>query len=369
MEGLKDVAADKTSQLKREVDSLDDFEHLGHDSSPLNEGKEITGDLLGLKSDVSATARDTKDEIDKRVETAGTNVTDSFDHLKSDLLDQPLIPQKMDSNLLQMGDNFPDRKEADAKLDKFLEEYKPSVQGIDKYSLHNIQSFMDNERGFAQEQPKIHSGNDLLDRYSDSEPDDDFKPSKYDDIPKKEELPESFGSTENFKAETFKDVDDIQPEIPKKDYPAEPPKIHETAREKTPEPAAQKAPEPAKEKTPEPVKEKAPEPAKEKTPEPVVKEKTPEPAREKTPEPVKEKTPEPVKEKTAGLVKEKTPEPVKEKTPEPVKEKTPEPAKKLPETKIDDQKPKIAPADAEAIFCKMGLGKSIFSHSLVMQVS
>ncbi|XP_018572388.1 reticulon-1 isoform X2 [Anoplophora glabripennis] len=368
MEGLKDTAVNKTSELKREVDSLDDFEHLGHDSSPLNEGKEITGDLLGLKSEVSATARDINDEIDKRVETVGTLVTDSFDPLKSDLLDQPLIPQKMDSNLLQMGDNFPDRREADAKLDKFLEEYKPTVQGLDKYGLHNIQSFMDSERGFAQEQPKTQSGSDLLDRYSDSEPDDDFKPSKYDNIPKKEELPESFGSTENFKAETFKDVDEIQPEIPKKDYPADPPKIYETVREKTSEPIVQKVPEPVKEKTPEPAKAKTPEPAKgkttpepvfkEKTPEPVIK-KAPEPAIKKAPEPVKEKIPEPVKEKTPEPVKEKTPEPPKERTPEPVEEKSPEPLKKLPETKIEEKKSKIAPADAEAIFCKMGLVESL----------
>ncbi|KAJ8931051.1 hypothetical protein NQ314_016080 [Rhamnusium bicolor] len=339
MEGFKDTGKEGISQLKREVDSLDDFEHLGHDSSPLNEVKENTGDLLGIKTDVQAPARDLKEEINKRVETVGSAVTDSFDPLKSDLLDKPLVPQKMDSNLLDM--DFPDRKEADAKLDKFLQTIaaapKPTIRDSDKYNLDNIKSFMDNERGFIQEQPKTQSNNDLLDRYSDSEPEeDDFKPSKYEDFPKKHELPESFGSTENFKTETFKDVNEVHPELPKKDYPA--------VRPSAP------APEPPK---PAPV------------PVEPVKEKAPEPIREKTPEPVKEKTPQPIK--GAETIKQKATEPVKEKTPEPVKEKTPESVKKLPEPiehvkKIEDiiaeKKPKIAPADAEAIFCKMGLGKS-----------
>lgn len=298
MEELKDAAQEKGAQLKREVDSLDDFEHLGHDSSPLNEGKKVE-DLLGLNDEPAAT-RDVKYEIDTRAETVGTTLTD--------LLDQPLLPQKMDTNLLQMGDNFPDRKEADAKLDKFLEEYKP--KGADKYDLHNIQSFMDNERGFIQEKPS-----ELLDRYTDSEPEDDFKPSKQD-VSKKQELPESF---ENVKSDAFKDFDEPQPAIPQKDYPVE------AVREKTPEPVKPKAPEPVKEKTPEPV-------------------------REKTPEPVKE----PVKPPTPELVKEKIPEPIKEKTP--VKEKTPEPVKKAPVAQVE-KKTKIAPADAEAIFCRMGLGK------------
>ncbi|KAJ8974699.1 hypothetical protein NQ317_015228 [Molorchus minor] len=266
MEGAKDIAKEEISHIKREVDSIDDFEHLGHDSSPLNEIKENIG------------------EINKRVEAVGNSVTDLFDPLKSDLLDKPLVPEKMDSNLLEMGDSFPDRKEADAKLDKFLQDFPSGpAHSPDKYNLENIKSFMDNERGFVEEPPKIQPSNDILDRYSDSEPDDDFKPSKYEDFSKKHELPESFGSTENFKTETFRDVDEIQPELPKKDYPQNhlhrnflnypllwykkksnqhcPKILNKKIHERK-----QNEPDIVKEKTPEPVKEKVVEVVKEKNP-------------------------------------------------------------------------------------------------------
>ncbi|KAJ8939508.1 hypothetical protein NQ318_022225 [Aromia moschata] len=349
MEGVKDSAKDEISQMKREVDSLDDFEHLGHDSSPLNEAKASVGDFLGLKNVDQPPAHELKDEINKGVETVGSSFTDSFDPFKSDLLGEPLVPEKMDSNLLQMGDSFPDRKEADAKLEKFLQDFpsapQPTLAGADKY---DIKSFMDNERGFIQGPPTTQSSNDILDRYSDSEPEDDFKPSKYEDFSKKHELPESFGSTENFKSETFKDVDEIQPQLPKKDYPPEKPAASAPEPPKAApapvQPAPQKIPEPVKEKTPEPVK-KSSELIEEKMPE--SKPKTPEPVKEKTPEPAREKTPEPAKEKVAAPAKEKTPEPVC---------KLPEPLKKIED--MIETKSKIAPADAEAIFCKMGLGKS-----------
>lgn len=101
--------------LRREIDSLDDFEHLGHDSSPLKD----SGDLLS-SSLIGSSARDELGLINKGVGKTATFATtelSSFDPLKptSSLVD-------MDSNLLEMGDNFPDRKEADEKLDKFLQE-------------------------------------------------------------------------------------------------------------------------------------------------------------------------------------------------------------------------------------------------------
>ncbi|XP_008192751.2 reticulon-1 isoform X2 [Tribolium castaneum] len=251
LEGVRDALRQSHSQpvggLRREVDSLDDFEHLGHDSSPLKDG----GDLLSARDQPVINKGD-----DKAATAANPTIPQdlsSFDPFSSE--------RKMDSNLLEMGDNFPDRKEADAKLDKFLQdlgpiappkhEEPPEITNKDDKSA--TQHFMDFEREVSQ--PKKLDSHDLLEKYSDSEPDndDDFKPSKYQDFPKKAELPESISS--DFKTDTFKDLEEVEPQLPKKDYPSapEPEKV-------TPVPLREDKPAPVKEKTPEPVK-KLPEPA------------------------------------------------------------------------------------------------------------
>lgn len=296
VEDVKDALKQSHSQpiggLHREVDSLDDFEHLGHDSSPLKDA----GDLLSA-------ARDGPGVINKGDDKAATAANpifpqelSSFDPLHTD--------HKMDSNLLEMGDNFPDRKEADAKLDKFLQdlgsmappkhEEPPEIHNKDEKSA--TQTFMDFEREVSQPK-KVDTTNDLLEKYSDSEPDndDDFKPSKYQDFPKKAELPESISS--DFKTDTFKDLDD-EPQLPKRDYPSGP------------------VPEPEK----------------------------------VTPVPPKEEKPVPVKVKT----------------PEPVKKKLPEPAEVICRKPELDKKKKAAVIDAEAIFCKMGLGRCMLNCHIGM---
>lgn len=200
--------------LPREIDSLDDFEHLGHDSSPLKETN---------NSDLSASKQPARDGINNGVEISATaaNLSEelsSFDPFSSS--------GKMDSNLLEMGDSFKDRKDDD-KLDKFLQDLAPSappkheeppeIQNKDSSDIRSAtQQFMDLEREPYQEQKK----EEILEKYSDSE-DDDFKPSKNEDFPKTTFLPEPH--TDNFKVETFKDVEDEkQPEPPKKDYPSVP---------------------------------------------------------------------------------------------------------------------------------------------------
>nr|CAI5818875.1 unnamed protein product [Callosobruchus analis] len=67
--------------------------------------------------------------------------------------------------------------------------------------------------------------------------------------------------------------------------------------------------------------------------------------------------PVPIHAPAPAPVKEKTPEPVKEKTPELVKPPAPAPVEPQPKEapKKAEVKAKIAPADAEAIFKKMGL--------------
>lgn len=273
--------------MKRDSESVDDFEHLGHDSSPLKE--HTTEDLLsGFKTGISDTARDFQNEIDKRVENMARNVTDMFDPLAN-------VPVKMDP----MGDHFQETG------DKFLDDFNPNVPkvGVDKNS---IQNFMDREREVLHDFSKQAKENDLLDRYSDSEPEhDEFNTSMDDD------LPEQFGSSG-----TDKGWSTFLQGVPKE--------VEEPQKPKTPEPVI----------PPEPIKKHEPVVKPEQISKPVIPE-----------EPVKPKLPEPLEEPV-----ENAPEPIK---------KQPEPVKK--ESVKTEEKPKIAPADTGAIFRKIGIGKFPFT--------
>lgn len=287
---MTDHKEGEKNQMKRELDSVDDFEHLGHDSSPLKEHGTADDLLSGFKTGLSSTARDIHNEIDKRVENVARSVTDMFDPLAN-------VPEKMNS----MGDHFKETSD----YEKFLDDFNPAAPkvGVDKTS---IQSFVDREREFLHDLPKQIKEN-VLDRYSDSEPEhDDFRPSMDDNFPKKD-----LGDS---KKDTFKDLDDFFQGPP-----------------------IQQIEQPQKPVIPQPV-----------LPPITISHKEP------VPEIPKPKTPEPVKEPVKPA-----PEPVKQ--PEPVK-KQPEPVKKQPEAVKSELikpqgKPQIAPADAGVIFRKMGLGK------------
>lgn len=340
MEGHKEVLGDATTKLKREIDSLDDFEHLGHDSSPLVEVRGNIDNLLDLKTDDQAPTCVLTERIDNKGESVGSSVTGSFDQLQE--LDQPLIPQKVQPNLLDMGDTVLDHDKYSSFVPDFETGQKSTSQPQDKF---NIQSFMDNERNmYDHDTPKNKPSTKILERYSDSEPDDDeFVQSKIENVPEKVKGQEFHQSSDHFKGDDFHDLVDMQPQLPKKDS------ILDRNIEIAAESVAVK---------PEPIL-CFPEPIKKTVPEPIIQH-IPEPAKEITAEPIKEKTPEPPKEKTPEPIKEKTPEPIKEKLTEPIKEKSPEPATEIPkptEQNITKIKAKIAPADAEAIFCKMGLGE------------
>lgn len=307
--------------LRREVDSLDDFEHLGHDSSPLSENLQKEQDLLGLHSE--SPAGKVLGAINTGVESAASaasKITDDiFDPFKKEtesLIDK--LDSKMDSNLLQMGDSFPDRKEADAKLDKFLSDFTSSssekTDSKEKESyLDDFKSaskaFVDIEREMIQ--PLKPSVADVLDRYSDSEPElEEFKQSNDFD---KKELSSS--------PQTFKDVEEIETSVPKQDF------IH---REPSPAP-------PPKVPTPEPVPQKKEEPA-------VVK----------APEPPKKEPELPKKEHELPKKQPELPKNEPEKQPERKIEQPPK-----VETVAVSKKPVI---EAEAMFCKMGLGKLCCLH-------
>ncbi|XP_072391451.1 uncharacterized protein Rtnl1 isoform X2 [Diabrotica undecimpunctata] len=110
MEQHKDIEQGAFN-IKREVDSVDDFEHLGHDSSPLQ-------DLLGLQQDKEVTAPETVHEINNTPKTAVSHQAGASNLIHS--LQNPLIPEKMNRNLLE--DDFLDRGEGKEKLDQFLQD-------------------------------------------------------------------------------------------------------------------------------------------------------------------------------------------------------------------------------------------------------
>nr|CAH7723826.1 unnamed protein product [Callosobruchus chinensis] len=252
MEDFHHELEPKAPQMQREGDSVDDFEHLGHDSSPLGASKTPMGLLLDLQCEAAG-------KIDTATENTGSAFTGaSFQ--PSNIVDD-LLPQKMDSNLLEMGDAVPQSAKQEApepKLEDFM--HSESLLTRDLRDKYMIQSFVDNERQVIEDMQKLNAMNaDYLDRYTDSD-DDEFVRTKYENVPEKVKV----------------------------------------------------APISAPSEAPPPVPTHAPAPA---------------PVKEKTPEPMKEKTPEPV-------------------------EPQPKEAPKKAEVKA-----KIAPADAEAIFKKMGLGK------------
>lgn len=206
--------------LRREIDSLDDFEHLGHDSSPLKE----------TQSDLLSASKSARDEINNGVENSAATAANLSEELSS--FDPFSSSAKMDSNLLEMGDTFPERKDDD-KLDKFLQDLAPSappkyeeppeIQNKDIDVKSATQQFMDLEREPLKKE-------EVLEKYSDSE-DDDFKPSKYEGFQKANLLADAVESSEHFKPDTFKDVEEeIQPEPPKKDYPTIPEPVPESKR-------------------------------------------------------------------------------------------------------------------------------------------
>lgn len=213
----EDVLPESHSQvqqpIRRELDSLDDFEHLGHDSSPLKD-KQHTEDLLGLHAE--SPAGEVLGVIDKGVESAAKAATELTDDLARHF-DRPvqepssLVDSKMDSNLLEMGDTFPETRQSEDKFDKFFSDLS-STKNDEKTEEHvgkeigdfkaATQNFMDMERDFLQ--PAKNAG-DVLDRYSDSEP--EIEEAKYTrNVDKKDDL-----EVLQSKTDAFKDVQETEP--------------------------------------------------------------------------------------------------------------------------------------------------------------
>lgn len=368
LEGFLEESHSQGEKIKREIDSIDDFEHLGHDTSPLGDiaknihetnikkhtespTREILGviDNKGVENFPTATASKLADEFTS---------FDPFSKIESKLgslpvVDQPIFDnRKMDSNLLEMGDNISTKNVTEEKMDKYLDELtafttSPKLADLtpekelkkDDYKT-TLQNFMDFEReGMMLSQPikpsnVLPKDKNLLDRYSDSE--DDFKPTTDEEFVRKNDnaSPIIHHTSSNIKTEAFQDVE----EDDEGDYKPEKYDVFEPKPFKVPEPF--KAPE-------------------------IVK----------VQEPLTPDTTEPYKPSFDDLCEIKKSEPVKPVVIKPPTEiikpsaeiKSPEPIVEIkkkdePEKMVDIKPKKIETKStrevigAEAIFCKMGLG-------------
>ncbi|KAK5643214.1 hypothetical protein RI129_007059 [Pyrocoelia pectoralis] len=265
----KDHSPSDLPQIRREKDSLDDFEHLGLDNSPLQESLK-EGTIIGVSN--SAEARDGLGEIDKVVGLPVTKITDDiFDPLKTEV--------KMDSNLLEVGDTPITNKQEDDKLDRFLSELTnaPPVPSHDVTPFDNeskilldgfksaTQNFMELERGDVLTPVKTSTNNDgdRYETYNDPEVQEaqsvtnvsaktalehiDF----HQEVPREEEITLA-------KSNILESVPDVKHEKVKAPIPEEPaPIVPELPRQVTPPPSVTPvAPEPKKIEIPTPVEAK-----------------------------------------------------------------------------------------------------------------
>lgn len=194
--------------IKREMDSLDDFEHLGHDdSSPLKEQKQqqqqkVEEDLLDLRNTESP-AGETLGVINKgdEIVKAATRLTDDDNSPTHFDRSPPATANKMDTNLLQMGDTLDHQK-----VDKLVDDFTTSgnTEGLLDKEVSDFKvaskNFMDMEREFIQSSVK-NSSDFLLDRYSDSESDVEQPKKQLENVEKANEPAKVI--------ETFKDVEDV----------------------------------------------------------------------------------------------------------------------------------------------------------------
>ncbi|CAG9858583.1 unnamed protein product [Phyllotreta striolata] len=156
--------------IKREVDSVDDFEHLGHDSSPLE-------DLTSFKPDKEVTAPGTVDEIDITPKTAVSHSHTGSSDTNS---------ASMNRNLLE--DDFLGRGEGLDKLDSFLQEPPLAPAPVFDIGSNKQSSFNLIEAERVSEPIEKHA-----DQFLDFE---DFKPAK---------------TVDSFKADAFGDILDSEP--------------------------------------------------------------------------------------------------------------------------------------------------------------
>lgn len=353
------VRNDTAEFLRRETDSMDDFEHLEHDNH--QSGDVMTEKTPEIKQDdflaSLARAENEKQLIDTVLDRSSVP-TETFDVFKLEadkkatenlsLFDSPAVSSETVKSVSKIDDLLGDLGQAPpipphADILSFAED---KGLGDGAFQVNpaktEIQHFMDMEKqDLSSQSPSKKS--DIADRFSDSEPEiDDFKPSN-----------ESYQKPDDFlpaKTDTFKDfITEPEPPLPEKDYLLDPPA---SSMPKS-VPISEAVTPPVFEPTfvPEPVKVE-PKPVKEE-PKPVKEE--PKPAKEE-PKPFKEE-PKLFKEEPKPAKEE--PKPAKS---EPVIQKTPVELSK-PATEKTHAKEAMG---AEVIFCKMGLGKFIRNQFIAL---
>lgn len=311
--------------LRRETDSMDDFEHLEHDNHSQQETK-VDKPLETKYDDLLNLGDNSRGETEINTAKEGEITQKTFDDFM--LESEPAKITEKINNLAEepkkIVDDFLGLMKEAPPVPPHAEPLETENKGFGDFTskpqnpILDSQHFMEMERSFSPAKTP-----DIADRFSDSEPEiDDFKPSSPESFQYQKPEPK----TEDFtKTETFKD---FEPEpLPEKDY-------FESSYDNVPK----YEPESVFERKSEPVL--VPEPVME-VPKPVIQE------------------PKFVIDEPKPVIKEPEPEPVREE-PKPV-QKEPEPVKKPAEppkvVKCTFEKPKRETMGAELMFCKMGLGK------------
>lgn len=374
----KEAGAGANPLLRRENDSLDDFEHLEHDVSPVKDA--ITASLVDdAKDDVtsiggvslqtsppravteeintvaSESAAETATKLASQLHSADSDNNTTTKSASDSLIDSAVSNNTMSSvsDMLDLGgDAAPAKSDLTTSktptsnvtdlLGDLTSSHAPppvpphtTVEDVSKKAFGDFdnfksatQNFMDSERGEEFAMPaKLTSTNisDLADRFSDSEPEtDDFKPSSNEDFPSKPDA-------------------DKSGDFPSKagDYLS---KTESTSNKTETFKDVIEEPEPVLPKRDYAVKE--PSPIKE------VQKLELEPVRIET---VTAPEPKPVTITTTAPVKS-------EPEPKPIVEKVCE----LPTVKTGEKKEVIA---AEAMFCKMGLGELYDNNCLYLFIN
>ncbi|KAF5292516.1 hypothetical protein FQR65_LT01662 [Abscondita terminalis] len=202
MDNLEGDASEKTRSLgelppiRREKDSLDDFEHLGLDS-PLQEG--LKEGAIG----VSSAARDELEKIDTVREPAEKSLD----------CNREVVQSAMDSNLLDISDS---QYKDDDKMDKFLSEltsYAPPVPSHDVSPFDNEKMLSDGCKTVTQNFMDLERGDIIIPKLSSNK--DDVENLTYNESEVKS-FDEEINSAKEIEFDPFKsDFDEVkEPEIP-----------------------------------------------------------------------------------------------------------------------------------------------------------
>ncbi|XP_045480364.1 reticulon-1-like isoform X2 [Harmonia axyridis] len=197
--------------IQREHDSIDDFEHLGHESLVQ---KDITHDSQTVKNEISdlliGHTDDLHEIINKGVDSAhkdGIENASAAQSFSPDFVEDlgRRETSAMNSNLISTVDDFPSSLEGKEKLDQYLQgaafgddkNFMSDFKNNDVMPHQTIKSatydFMEAEKG-------------IQDTISSKKEEFEDKSPKHGDLSKDKGEKESFSSLENLLSDDFRDV-------------------------------------------------------------------------------------------------------------------------------------------------------------------